>query len=129
MKSHYLPSLFLSISFLFLQVFSQSPIYDSSIVTCPSFSCSDYLGSNVCYLHSGGPPVKYIKLSKCPSGSRCNLEPDWAFFEMKDQNLLYSTNPHDAINFKKITQSECETMDYFRNNLYAGRLCESNYEC
>lgn len=55
-------TLFLSFTLLYISLRADSTS-DSDLVTiCPKVTCSEPLGENVCFMHSGTNPVEWIKL-------------------------------------------------------------------
>jgi len=42
-------------------------ITNLATITCPSLTCDEVIGDNLCYLHSSDNPVTSIRMFKCPT--------------------------------------------------------------
>lgn len=65
-KSLYLP-LILLIALLPLLQLTMAKV-ETDTVSCPRLTCSEDLGTGVCFMHSATNPVEWIKLAGCPNG-------------------------------------------------------------
>lgn len=51
------------LTFTFFSITRTESTSESDLVTiCPKVTCSEPLGDNVCFMHSGTNPVEWIKL-------------------------------------------------------------------
>ena len=103
---------------------------ESDLVTiCPKVTCSEPLGDNVCFMHSGTNPVEWIKLQQCPRGYLCDYTQDLAWYDTLQQSIVGSSSPYKSPTWRKQTIAKCEPLTAYRQNLLPGRDCSSNYEC
>ncbi len=47
-------------------VYCESKSESDMINSCPRITCSEPLGKNVCFMHSGTNPVEWMKFQPCP---------------------------------------------------------------
>ena len=53
---------------------------------CPMAYCDDYLGEDVCFMHSGTNPVTYLRFSSCQDSSKvCYMGEDYAWLDAPKQ--------------------------------------------
>jgi len=71
------------------------------INTCPTITCSEPLGNNVCFMHSGTNPVEWMKFQPCPSGMLCEPDSPQAWFTTQGQTILGSSNPESSPTWRK----------------------------
>jgi len=62
--------IFLGISLILIQMVMAE--YDFTTITCPILTCSEDLGTGVCFMNSGTNPVEWIKLANCPNNQICD---------------------------------------------------------
>ena len=54
--------------------------------TCPMIYCDDYLGDDVCYLHSGTNPVTFLRFTQCLDPKKvCYIGEDYAWADYRYQ--------------------------------------------
>jgi hypothetical protein len=100
-----------------------------TITKCPRITCSEPLGPNVCFLHSGDNPVSWLRYQPCPSGTLCPGEDELAFFDTERQWILGSSDPLKSPTFRKLTHATCQPLSFYQKELLPGRKCTSNYQC
>ena len=61
--------------------------YDTSTISCPTLTCSEDLGTGVCFMNSGTNPVEWIKLANCPSNQICDTTQEWAWYDFDKQQI------------------------------------------
>ena len=77
---------------------------------CPVLTCTDNLGSRVCYQHSGDAPVTQIKVDGCKSSSQvCDLQS-----ENKDMAWSYTDKQYWTFKGKKLSAN---SNVYMKNTL------------
>ena len=49
---------------------------------CPQLICDDYLGKDVCFLHSGTNPVTFIRFKECDDSNKvCDMGSNYAWLD------------------------------------------------
>ena len=113
--------------------YSQSQV-NTSTNFCPTLTCSEDLGTRVCYQHSRDTPVSSIKVDPCPGADQvCDIYPSknmaWV-----DQISQYNTlkgvllPQYSQVSYRN-TIGYCKNLSSQQKGLNAGRRCLYNHQC
>ena len=114
---------------------SQVEIYDQDPRIpqfCPRITCSEDLGTRLCYQHSGDSPARHIKVSPCKNPNEvCDIFPNRriAWVDTDRQHWSFKGNersqdPKYSNVYMANTLGYCRAApSILQTNLHAGRRC------
>eukprot|EP00347_Sterkiella_histriomuscorum_P016997 403351056 len=104
----------------------------SARVDCPILSCTDTIGGDYCFKHSGDSPVTSILSFKCPANQWCYLQ-DGQYAWVRAQNQVVKSldqnNKNNSQVFYRYTEKHCEDISTFKQQLQNGRSCDVSAQC
>ncbi|CDW78942.1 UNKNOWN [Stylonychia lemnae] len=101
-----------------------------SAKSCPQIQCDDYLGQDVCFLHSASNPVTFVRFTQCEDQNKvCYMGENYAWLDAQKQFYNSGTKIQNSQIYMKNTQGRCMNVNDFRNELLPGRNCSYDTQC
>ena len=112
---------------VFSVIFAILLVKASSVtVSCPTLTCDETIGEDVCYIHSSDNPVTFIRTYECKGNEWCPLEDSrYAWIELVKQQYTSGAAVTNSQILNKYTKAKCEKITRFSQNLNNGRECSS----